>query len=90
MPCPSTGELPTLQGVWGSSGRDVYAVDYNQGRILHYDGSDWEVMVERISRGLSDIWGSCGSDVFVVGEGGSILHYSGDSPCLTGPYLLLL
>jgi hypothetical protein len=24
------------------------------------------------------VWGSSGSDVFAVGEGGTILHYSGD------------
>jgi hypothetical protein len=28
-----------LDSVWGSSGRDVFAVG-NEGTILHYDGSD--------------------------------------------------
>ena len=27
--------------------------------------------------GLSGVWGSSGTDVFVVGNGGTILHYTG-------------
>ena len=39
----SSGTKNTLESVWGSSGRDVFAVGAN-GTILHYDGSAWSPM----------------------------------------------
>ena len=46
--------------------------------IMHYDGETWSVL-ERPSNGWSiGIWGTSASNVFIVGDDGSILHYSGN------------
>jgi hypothetical protein len=46
---------PTLQGVWGSSANDVFVVGggarngfccEGEGTILHFDGNDWEIVME--------------------------------------------
>ena len=66
----------TLDGVWGSSSSDVFAVGYS-GTILHYDGSAWSAMTSGTSYALYAVWGSSSSDVFAVGSGGTILHYNG-------------
>jgi hypothetical protein len=66
----------TLDGVWGSSSSDVFAVGYS-GTILHYNGSAWSTMTSRTSYPLDGVWGSSSSDVFAVGEAGTILHYNG-------------
>jgi hypothetical protein len=74
----------TLVDVWGSSGKDVFAVggDSNDnGTILHYDGSTWSSL-DVISPPLNGVWGSSGNDVFAVGDYfgyGTILHYDGSS-----------
>jgi hypothetical protein len=39
--------------------------------------SDWTAMSSGTTETLWGIWGFSGSDVFVVGEGGTILHYNG-------------
>jgi hypothetical protein len=66
----------TLDGVWGSSSSDVFAVGYS-GTILHYNGSAWSTMTSHTSYPLYAVWGSSSSDVFAVGEAGTILHYNG-------------
>jgi hypothetical protein len=71
--------LPTasdLIGVWGSSGKDVFAVG-DFGAIVHYDGSAWSAMASGSNGLLSSVWGSGGKDVFAVGVSGTILHYNG-------------
>jgi hypothetical protein len=73
----TSGTSNDLDGVWGSSGSDVFAVGYD-GTILHYDGSDWSSMTSGTSNWLEVVWGSSGSNVFAVGEGGTILHHSAD------------
>jgi hypothetical protein len=74
MPNPG---YSSLLAVWGSSGSDVFAVDYD-GWIFHYNGSTWGSM-GRDATYLSGIWGSSGSDVFAVGRNlrSTILHYDG-------------
>lgn len=82
---PAVPQNP-LFGVWGSSGRDVYTVG-GFGTILHYDGSQWEVVTDHGApfAWFYGVWGSSGHDVFVVGgyEGGDenaydiIVHYDG-------------
>ena len=67
-----------LNGVWGSSGSDVFTVG-NSGTILHYDGSGWSPMTSPSSEDLNGVWGSSDSDVFAVGNYGAILHYDGDN-----------
>ncbi len=73
--------MPTennLQGVWGISGSDVFAVG-DSGSILHYDGSKWMAMSSGATTNLQGVWGTSGSDVFAVGEYGTILHYDGST-----------
>lgn len=65
-----------LQSVWGTSGRDVYAVG-REGWILHYDGSAWSAFTTGRDEWLEGIWGSSPQDVFVAGPQDSILHYDG-------------
>jgi hypothetical protein len=78
----------SLQGVWGSSGSDVFAVgscyenSITKGVILHYDGSNCSRMaIPGVAYRLCTVWGSSASDVFAVGESTSykslILHYDG-------------
>jgi hypothetical protein len=74
----ASGTLKGLNGVWGSSGSDVFAVG-ESGTILHYDGNAWFPMDSGTTKYLYGIWGSSGSDVFAVGESGTILHYDGNA-----------
>ncbi|MBM4445349.1 MAG: hypothetical protein FJ020_08640, partial [Chloroflexi bacterium] len=65
-----------LQGVWGSSGTDVYNVG-SAGTILHYDGANWNWMTSGTTRNLYAIWGSSATNIYAVGQNGTILHYDG-------------
>ncbi len=67
-----------LQGVWGASESDVFAVG-DAGTILHYDGVNWIKMSTGSTAHLNAVWGRSGSDVFAVGNAGTILHYNGSS-----------
>lgn len=62
-----------LNGVWGASATDVFAVGEN-GTILHYDGVTWLLPTSGTTERLHAVWGSSGTDVFVVGGGGVIRH----------------
>jgi hypothetical protein len=75
-----------LQGVWGSSGSDVFAVGQNpdsrsgESAIFHYDGQSWSRQHTEDPSHLNAVWGSGPNDVFAVGVGGVdgvILHYNG-------------
>jgi hypothetical protein len=72
-----SGTTNNLNGVWGSSATDVFAVG-SYGTILHYDGSSWSPMSSGTTNTLMDVWGSSATDVFAVGAG-TILHYDGSS-----------
>lgn len=67
-----------LQGVWGSSASDVYAVG-SGGTILHYNGSAWSTVTSPVSAWLYDVWGLSANSVFVVGSSASILYYNGSN-----------
>jgi len=69
----------TLNGVWGSSGSDVFAVG-KYGTILRYDGNEWSEMSFGTIKYLSGVWGSSGSDVFAVGQYGIILYRDAIAP----------
>ena len=83
---PIWGQNLRLNGVWGSSSSDVYAVGAH-GAIGHYDGADWSAVINRTSDGrtalcgtssdISDVWGTSSNDIFAVA--GTILHYDGTS-----------
>jgi hypothetical protein len=65
-----------LEGVWGASSTDVFAVGM-EGTILHHDGVAWRAMESPTSETLMSVWGTSPEDVFAVGYGGTILHYDG-------------
>ncbi len=72
----TSGTTNGLNGVWGNSRSDVFAVG-QRGTILHYDGSAWSAMASGTTSRLNGVWGSSSSDVFAVGGAGTILHYNG-------------
>jgi hypothetical protein len=74
----ASGTWEVLWGVWGTSGREAFAVGDN-GTILHYGGSTWSAMDAGTSAHLEGVWGSSGNDVFAVGADGSIQHYDGSA-----------
>ena len=49
----TSGTTEELNGVWGSSGSDVFAVGYD-GLILHYNGSSWTSMTS-VPSGVSGV-----------------------------------
>jgi hypothetical protein len=69
----TSGTGISINGVWGSSGSDVFAVVFDSTvypyscKILHYDGSTWSSMYWNDNEGLFGVWGSSGNDVFFVG-----------------------
>ncbi|NIS30191.1 MAG: hypothetical protein GWN73_08445 [Actinobacteria bacterium] len=48
-----------------------------EGRVLHYDGSEWSEEGAPTSQSLLAIWGRGADDVWVVGDHGTILHFDG-------------
>ena len=80
MSNPLSGTNVSLDGVWGSSGSDVFAVGSaadgsgRYGTILHYNGNNWSPMTippTEFEYHLTGIWGSSGSDVYAVGSIGT-------------------
>jgi len=75
-----------LNGVWGNSASDVFAVG-DRGVIIHFDGYTWSPMSSGTTSSLNGVWGSSGVDVFAVGVGngvyyeGGILHYGTPPTC---------
>jgi hypothetical protein len=80
----TSGTTNNLNGVWGSSATDVFAVGAS-GTILHYNGTSWSAMTSGTTNILHGVWGSSGTDVFAVGDvddesgSGTILQYNGTS-----------
>ncbi len=70
----------TLEGVWGSSAADVWAVG-RLGTIRHITPADdrWQRVASPTLEDLNWVWGSGPNDVWAVGYGGTILHYDGRS-----------
>ena len=67
-----------LFSVWGTSGKDVFAVG-DSGTILHFDGRTWSAVKSGTTRWLYSVWGAGPANVFAVGDHGTILHYNGKS-----------
>ena len=84
------GTARPLNGVWGSTAEDVYAVG-SEGTILHYDGLSWQPMSSGTTETLLDVWGTSSRNVFAVGTNGLVLHYDGAAwnPMPTGTTELL-
>jgi hypothetical protein len=72
----SSGTTNNLNGLWGSSGSDVFAVG-DSGTILHYDGTAWSAMASPTTSNLNSIWGSSSTNAIAVGDSGTILRYDG-------------
>jgi len=79
--------LPSLRAVWASAPDDVFAVG-SYGTIIHYNGSNWEVMQTGWNKNLYDVWGfgsndvfACGGDTPAVGDTSKplLLHYDGNT-----------
>ncbi len=63
-----------LNGVWGRSSNDVFAVGLG-GTILHYNGSSWSKLDGPASvANLNAAWGAADGGLFLVGAGGAIFH----------------
>jgi hypothetical protein len=69
----SSGTSNRLDGVWGSSASDVWAVG-TAGTILHWNGSAWSASSSGTSDSFGSIWGNGASDVWAV-AGGAILRH---------------
>jgi hypothetical protein len=65
-----------LYAVWGSSDGDIYAAGEN-GTLLHYDGSTWQVITTNTPFNLTSLWGLPDIAVFAAGEEGTILLNGG-------------
>jgi len=65
-----------LNGVWGSSATDVFAVG-DEGTILHHDGVRWVAMTSGTSHDLQAVWGHTPGDVYAAGAAGTVLYYNG-------------
>jgi len=70
------GGSTLLTGIWGSGADDVWAVG-RMGRILHWNGSDWQTVPSPTTDNLLAVWGSAADDIWAVGWNGLILHYDG-------------
>ncbi len=69
----------SIQGIWGSSAGNVYAVA-SDGSIYNYNGSgnNWNQMNTPNNVGaLYGVYGSSASDVYAVGANGVVLHNAG-------------
>ena len=65
-----------LNGVWGSSGSNIYAVG-NGGTIRRYNGSSWGTVSSGTANHLYDVWGSSASNIYFVGANNTVLRYNG-------------
>src|SRR6266550_1543677 len=72
----SSGTTQHLNGIWGTSATDVWAVG-DAGTILHYNGTSWSSVPSGTFQFLDGVWGSSASDVWAVGDNGTILHFNG-------------
>lgn len=68
----------TLYSVWGSDGRDVWAVG-TSANVRHWTGTTWDAVDVPAAAGadLYSIWGAGADDIWAVGDAGTILHYDG-------------
>jgi cytoskeletal protein CcmA (bactofilin family) len=67
-----------LNGVWGASATNVFAVgDSGTVLVTSNGGTSWTAMTSNIIMNLYGVWGTAASDIFAVGGGGTILHYNG-------------
>jgi hypothetical protein len=68
----------SLNGVWGTSEKSVYAVG-GHGTIFHYDGESLTQMESGTDKTLHAIWGASENTIFAVGESGIVVHFDGET-----------
>lgn len=67
-----------LEGIWGSSANDVWAVgDKGTIRRMKKGALRWEIVTSPTTEPLHAVWGSGANDVWAVGDSGTILHWDG-------------
>ncbi|MCA9582448.1 MAG: hypothetical protein KC416_11680 [Myxococcales bacterium] len=73
--------LPWLLSVWGPSSTELFAVGGSpeEGFLTRYDGSEWRAEDVGEVPLLNWVFGFQVDDVTVVGNGGTILHWDGDT-----------
>jgi hypothetical protein len=78
MDAGGCGCASEFYAVWGSDGRDVWAVGAF-GAAAHWTGGEWnEVEIPDVGQeDLYAIWGSSAGNVWAVGSNGIIAHYDG-------------
>jgi Big-like domain-containing protein len=69
--------LTSLQGVWGVSDDDIYAVGL-AGLVMHFDGTSWTPIATGNDLNMESVWASSATDVFAVGASGRIIHFDGN------------
>jgi hypothetical protein len=73
----TSGTTQNLNGLWGSSASDLYAVGAG-GAILHSRGDgQWSAQSSGTTMTLSAVWGSSAQDLYVVGAQ-TVLRSTGD------------
>ena len=71
-----------LEGVWGSSADDVWAVGdkYSDPVILHWEGQSWQNVDVTFDEPLQGIWGFAQNDIYAAGSNyrdSVIVHFDG-------------
>jgi hypothetical protein len=71
--------MVVLNGVWGSSTSDIWAVGSN-GAVRHYNGSKWSIVPQTAAptAALYGVFGPNATDIIAVGDG-TVVQYSGGS-----------
>ncbi len=74
----NTNTRNDLEGVWGSSASDVWAVGQH-GTLRHGSSGSatWSVIASPTTNDLHAVWGSAANDVWAVGDAGTIVHFDG-------------
>ena len=74
---PPAGTDSDLQGIWGGSTNNLWAVG-RAGGIVHGVNGAWSTVTSPVAgTALTGIWGSGANDVWAIGITGTIIHYDG-------------
>jgi uncharacterized protein YjdB len=79
----SSTTTANLNGVWGTSSVNVYAVG-DGGVIRRWNGVTWQTQTSNTTANLTGVWGSSASNVYAVGGNGTLQRYNGTAWGLAG------
>lgn len=77
-------DVPLLNWTWGFGAADLTVVG-NDGTVISYDGSAWQLQATPTTEDLWGVWGASPDDLWAVGGRGrpsstaTILHFDGDT-----------